>query len=75
MQRNLCMKSFITKVQHQNTKNQTVILTYKMYFTYLVICCDFYLENDDIGFNAAIIRKYQETTHASEQREWNDEII
>ena len=32
------MKSRVTKVQHQNTKNQTVILIFPISCTYLLIC-------------------------------------
>ena len=40
---NLCMKNCVTKVQHQNTKNWTVILIFTRYRTYLLVCCVIYL--------------------------------
>ena len=54
------MKNRVTKVQHQNTKNQTVILIFLKYRTYLLIRCVFYLENDDTLINALTICKYHE---------------
>ena len=75
MQWNLCMNNRVKKVQHQNTKNQTVISIFPGYCIYLLICCVFHLKNDDTVLNELTICKYHETTHGSEQREWNDEII
>ena len=69
------MKNHVTKCQHKNAKNQTVILILPIYFTYLFICCIFFLKNDDNVCNALTICKYLETIHGSEQSEWNDEII
>ena len=69
------MKNCVTKVQHQNTKNQTVILIFPRYRTYLLICCVIYLKNDDTVLNALTICKYHVTTHGSEQRKRDNEII
>ena len=38
------MKNRATKVQHKNTKNQTVILIFPISCTYLLICCIIYLK-------------------------------
>ena len=73
MQWNLCMKNRVKKVQHQNTKNQTVIIIFPRYRTYLLICCVFHLKNDDTVLNALEIVEYHETTPVSEQFKWNDE--
>ena len=69
------MKNRVTKVQHQNTKNQRVILIFPRYCTYPLICCVFYLKNDDTVRNALTICKYLETTHGSDQLKWNDKTI
>ena len=69
------MKNRVTKVQHQNTKNQTVILIFPGYRTYLLICCVIHLKNDDTVLNTLIIVKYHETTPGSEQRVWNNKIL
>ena len=37
------MKNCVTKFQHQNKKNRTVILIFPRYRTYLFICCFIYL--------------------------------
>ena len=55
----------VTEVQHKNTKNQTVILIFTGYCTYLLVCCVFYLKNDDTVLNALSIYKYHVTTHGS----------
>ena len=34
----------VNKVQHQNTKNRTVLLVFPGYWTYLLICCVIYLK-------------------------------
>ena len=69
------MHNLVTKVQYQNTKNQTVILILPRYHTYLLICCVFYLKNDDTVLNELTICNYHETTQGSEHHEWNDKII
>ena len=38
------MKTFVTKVQHQNTKKLTVILIFPRSCTYLLVCCVIYLK-------------------------------
>ena len=68
MQWNLCTRNCVTKVQHQNTKNKTVILIFLRYRTYLLICCIFHLKNDDTVLNVLTIGKYHETTPGTEQR-------
>ena len=62
------MKNRVTKVQHQNTKNQTVILMFPRYRTYLLIYCVFDLNNYYNVCNALTIGKYLETNRGSEQR-------
>ena len=59
------MKNRVTNVQHKNTINQTVILAFPKYQTYLFICCLFRLKNDDTVLNAFTNFKYHETTHGS----------
>ena len=60
------MKNCVTKVQHQNTKNQTVILILPRYHTYLSICCVFTWKNDDTVPNATTINKFLETNSGPE---------
>ena len=69
------MYNCVTKIQHQNTKNQTVILIFPRYHTYLLICCVFHLKNDDTVPNSPTINKFFETTSGLELREWYDNII
>ena len=69
------MKNRVTKFQHQNTKNQTVILIFPIYHTYLLICCVFHLKNDDTFPNSPTINKFLEMTSGSELREWYDSMI
>ena len=64
------MKNSVTNVQHQNTKNKTVILICPRYSTYLLICFVFHFKNDDTMPNAATINKFLETTSCSELRKW-----
>ena len=69
------MQNSFTKVQHQKTKNQTVILIFTRYTTYLLICCVFQLKKDDTVPDAPKINKFFETTSGSELRKWFDNII
>ena len=69
------MKNRVTTFQHQNTKNQTVILIFQRYRPYLLICCVIYLNILLHCANALTLGKYLETTRGSEQREWYDKII
>ena len=68
------MKNCVAKIQHQNTKNKTVILMFPSYRNYLLISF-FSLTYDDTVCNALKISKYLETNRGSEKRKWNDEII
>ena len=63
------MNNRVTQIQHQNTNNQTVILIFPRYCTYLLICCVFHLKNDDTVIIALKIGKYHETTPGTEQHE------
>ena len=69
------MYNCVTKVQHQKKKNQTVILIFPRYHTYLLICFVFCLKNGDTVPNAPTINKFLETASGSELREWHDNII
>ena len=69
------MKNRVKNFQHQNTKNQTVILIFTRYTTYLLICCVFHLKNDDTVPNEPTINKFIEMTSGSELRKWYDNII
>ena len=69
------MKNRVTKVQHQNTKYQTLILIFPRYHTYLFICCVFHLKNDYTVLNALAMGKYHETTPGIEQSKRNNGII
>ena len=51
------MLNLVTKVQHQNSKNQTVILIFPINPTYILICCVLHLKNDDTVPNAPKIKK------------------
>ena len=62
------MKNRVTTVQHKNTKNQTVILIFPRYCTYLLIFYVFQLKNDDTVLNESTIGKYHETAPGTEQR-------
>ena len=64
------MKNRITKFQHQNTKNQTVILIFPRYHTYLLTCCVFTWKNDNTVPNVPTINRFLETTSGSELCEW-----
>ena len=69
------MKNCVTKVQHQNKKNQTVILILQdiaLTFWYIVLLTWIY---DDTVQNSLTIGKYLETTCSSELSKWYDEII
>ena len=63
------------KFQHQNTKNQTVILIFPRNPTYILICCVFHLKNDDTVPNAPTINNFLETTSGSEMCEWYNNIF
>ena len=51
------MNNRATKVEHQNMKNQTVILIFPKYCTYLLICFVFRLKNGDTVLNSLTIGK------------------
>ena len=69
------MCNLVTTFQYQNTKNQTVILKFTRYPTYLLICCCFHKNNHYNVLNAATINKFLKTASCSELRKWFDNII
>ena len=68
------MNNCVTKVQHQNTKNQKAILKFPRYRTYLLIYCVFTLKNDDTVLNALTIDRFLENTSGSELSKLFDNI-
>ena len=71
----MCILNRLTKVQHQNTTNQTVIWIFIRYPTNLLIRYVSNLKNHDTFPNEPTIKTFLETTSGSKLRKCYNNII